>query len=379
MYKFYNNNFIIFIIFSIYLFQCYGLENNVENDDSPLLNLVQNDLLSKNSINRDFLVRSLSDNDENKYLRKRQAEKKDLKDIKKTAIKTKSKTKLQKKTTRRLHPQPPKSSSDKPQKEKSSKLKTITRKTLPKATPTKKTTAKKTTTEKITPRTAQTEKTTILQTSTKKHSPTSSSESGTMSMTTTKPSCGSACHTTSRELFSEKNETSSQKPNTTENVSNSTSTTTTAITTISDKYAEQKSKLIQEINEARKIYHAQELIVDSELATTAQKLANESAEREQDVQNTDSNLGLLTYYSDIEDSDFGLSQWIAGSYNYNCDKLEDNPDWCDDFTQLIWASSKKIGCGISKSVENVIVVACLLYPKGNIKGEYQNNVFKKDN
>uniref|UniRef100_A0A0N5BHQ4 SCP domain-containing protein n=1 Tax=Strongyloides papillosus TaxID=174720 RepID=A0A0N5BHQ4_STREA len=417
---FYCNHYITFFILSILFFQYHTLENNVEKEDSALFKLIQNDLSSKNTINHDSLIHSVSENNENKYIRKRQTNGKEGQKKQKSATKAKSKTKLQDKKSPRPHPQPPRpvtskrpttnSPSGKRQKKKPSKGITTTRKTASRTTQTKKNPKKQTTTGKITPKTTQTKKNITKQATTIKSSPTPPSKSEPSSITTTNASCGSECQSTPKIVPPKINETSSQKPistptietsstsaSTSEFTPTSQSTTTSAIensstsastsesmstsqsttTPYPDKYAEQKANLIKDINEAREAFQAQKLIFDPELANTAQKLANESAEGEQDVRNTNDTLGLLTYYSDIEDSEFGLSQWIAGSYTFNFDKPEENPDWCDDFSQLVWASSERIGCGISKSVDNIMVVACLFSPKGNIKGKYRENVHKK--
>uniref|UniRef100_A0A0K0FJ78 SCP domain-containing protein n=1 Tax=Strongyloides venezuelensis TaxID=75913 RepID=A0A0K0FJ78_STRVS len=46
-----------------------------------------------------------------------------------------------------------------------------------------------------------------------------------------------------------------------------------------------------------------------------------------------------------------------------------------DFTQLIWRSTKKIGCGISyKAKTKEVIILCLLSPKVNIEGKFNENI-----
>uniref|UniRef100_A0A0K0FW81 SCP domain-containing protein n=1 Tax=Strongyloides venezuelensis TaxID=75913 RepID=A0A0K0FW81_STRVS len=48
----------------------------------------------------------------------------------------------------------------------------------------------------------------------------------------------------------------------------------------------------------------------------------------------------------------------------------------DRFTQLVWRSSTSIGIGIIRK-RNLVYLALLFYPKGNIRGQYEINVLKK--
>uniref|UniRef100_A0A0K0F286 CAP domain-containing protein (inferred by orthology to a zebrafish protein) n=1 Tax=Strongyloides venezuelensis TaxID=75913 RepID=A0A0K0F286_STRVS len=48
----------------------------------------------------------------------------------------------------------------------------------------------------------------------------------------------------------------------------------------------------------------------------------------------------------------------------------------DRFTQLVWRSSTSIGIGIIRK-RNLVYIALLFYPKGNIRGQYEINVLKK--
>ena len=57
-----------------------------------------------------------------------------------------------------------------------------------------------------------------------------------------------------------------------------------------------------------------------------------------------------------------------------------NPGWNYDaghFTQVVWKSTKYLGCGVSCTSSNMCYVCCNYYPSGNYYGEFANNVFDK--
>uniref|UniRef100_A0A0N5CBN2 SCP domain-containing protein n=1 Tax=Strongyloides papillosus TaxID=174720 RepID=A0A0N5CBN2_STREA len=147
----------------------------------------------------------------------------------------------------------------------------------------------------------------------------------------------------------------------------------------SDIYANEKDALINEINFARQLHRAGEVTVNDELAKKAQELTDESALKRQFVPFKNDTVGLLTYQNREEyNEDFGFSRWTAGADTFDFRKPENNLHHYSSFTQLVWAESKNIGCGISKNERNEIFVACLFYPKGNIPGKYSQNVHEKD-
>ena len=47
----------------------------------------------------------------------------------------------------------------------------------------------------------------------------------------------------------------------------------------------------------------------------------------------------------------------------------------DSFTQMIWQSTQKFGCGKARSRSGKVVVVAYYEPKGNIKGLFHENVF----
>uniref|UniRef100_A0A0N5BHQ8 SCP domain-containing protein n=1 Tax=Strongyloides papillosus TaxID=174720 RepID=A0A0N5BHQ8_STREA len=425
MYIFNSNYYITFIILLILFFQYHALESNVENDNSALLNFAQNDLSSKNFINQDSLIHSIS---ENKYLRKRQVGVKQ--EQKKSVLKKKTKQKPLSKTTFPPRPPPKKPSGRRtvPPKNKRPAPKTTTGKTTTKKSITKKpstsrppkrltktsyrpvtrtlsriTTKKPVIPAKKTPKptkrpaetTKKHEKTTNklppTQTTTKK-SPrpvktitlTQKSKSTTTTNTslTSKPASPATNTETSSTSASTSPISTTNPSTTTETLSTSSPTSSISTTILStttqnfDIYAFEKETLIKDINFARELHQADELTLDSELAKKAQNLTDESAQKGMFVPFENDTVGLLTYHikKEEDNEDFGFSQWFSGSISFNFKNPENNLHHHSSFTQLVWAESKNIGCGISKNNKHGIFVACLFYPKGNIKGKYSDNV-----
>uniref|UniRef100_A0A0N5BQW2 SCP domain-containing protein n=1 Tax=Strongyloides papillosus TaxID=174720 RepID=A0A0N5BQW2_STREA len=340
MHILYNSYYIKFVILFISFSKYYTLGSNVENFKSPSIDLVQNDLSSKNFINQDSLVHSISGNNEIKYLIKRQADGKIGQNKQKIAAKTKSKTKFPPKK-----PLPSKPKPQKPQVMKTTNVRTTK----------KPTTAKKP-----------------------------------LSKTTIKPSF----RTTTKKRLTPTKKTTLNK--TTQETTRSTSTVTTTrkrrpkpkTTPKPDKYAHLKSKvsslyiftnilqILNEINDLRLKHQAQNLTVDPVLAKKAQYHAEKYAAQSIVPFYEDNSIKTLIYTTRIGDAFNPMSLWTGGSIFVDFEK----PDQFEidiPFTQLIWVSTTSIGCGISEDKSrSEILTVCLFYPKGNIPGQYSKNIFK---
>jgi hypothetical protein len=78
-----------------------------------------------------------------------------------------------------------------------------------------------------------------------------------------------------------------------------------------------------------------------------------------------------------------IEKWYYEIQSYNFQTFESKDEnYVNNFTQLIWNSSKKVGFGLSISKEknpdnNLYFMTIVAYysPLGNIAGEYLNNVF----
>ena len=78
----------------------------------------------------------------------------------------------------------------------------------------------------------------------------------------------------------------------------------------------------------------------------------------------DFSLAVTTWYSESSSYNFDSNIGIKGTYN---------------FTQMIWKSTKKMGCGIGQRNDENYIIVCFYYPRGNIDEQYLNNVFIGNN
>uniref|UniRef100_A0A0N5BL44 SCP domain-containing protein n=1 Tax=Strongyloides papillosus TaxID=174720 RepID=A0A0N5BL44_STREA len=349
---YHSNYYITIIILSILFLQYQALENNVRRGNSVSLDLIQNDLSSNNFINQDSLVHSIIGNIENKNLKKRQVDNKREQTKQKSAAMTKSKTSVQGKRPSKLKPpssklKPP-ASKPKPPTSKPPVSRPTTRKPSNVKRTTRKTTAKVTTARKPLP-TRKIKPTTKASSRTITKKPVTSTKKSTPSKTTPKITTSTSTVTTTRNRI--------------------TKATTTPNPNDFDKL---KSKLISDINTLRLKHQAKELTVNSTLTDLAQRLADNP----RDVNNVPDrdSVGLMEAFTEIGIYEDPLLIWTSDLENINYKKLDEElvPE---RFGQLVWISTTDIGCGISRSdEENVVITLCLFYPKGNIPGEYRENV-----
>ena len=78
------------------------------------------------------------------------------------------------------------------------------------------------------------------------------------------------------------------------------------------------------------------------------------------------NISLVTtiWYNESLNYDFSLNRGIKGK---------------DNFTQMVWKETKKMGCGIGVRNDESYKIVCFYYPRGNIDGKYNENVFIGNN
>uniref|UniRef100_A0A0K0FJ61 SCP domain-containing protein n=1 Tax=Strongyloides venezuelensis TaxID=75913 RepID=A0A0K0FJ61_STRVS len=142
-----------------------------------------------------------------------------------------------------------------------------------------------------------------------------------------------------------------------------------------DEFADLKSQLIKDINDLRSKHRAPALNFDQALANRAQKFADEAKDKSK--HNIDEgNDASIIYLAKSKEDYKPLSYWTSGSENLEYEEL-DQLLTLKEFTQLIWIKTTKIGCGISKfDNRGSLITICLLSPKGNIQGQYRENVLR---
>uniref|UniRef100_A0A0K0FJ93 SCP domain-containing protein n=1 Tax=Strongyloides venezuelensis TaxID=75913 RepID=A0A0K0FJ93_STRVS len=156
-------------------------------------------------------------------------------------------------------------------------------------------------------------------------------------------------------------------------------------TTKSKELEQWKFNLYEQINNLRWVYQAKELKVNETLAELAQDLTDRFVYRsfrnlEVELKNIQSkkkiSFGVLFYYVKASDKYKPFSKWTLGAPFIDLRYPERFPSG-GDFTLLIWSSSTQIGCGISKNYsKSTIVTICLISPKGNIKGQFAQNIHR---
>uniref|UniRef100_A0A0K0FJ97 SCP domain-containing protein n=1 Tax=Strongyloides venezuelensis TaxID=75913 RepID=A0A0K0FJ97_STRVS len=317
---------LIFILCKLF-FQNQALEDNArsEDKDSPSLALIQNDESLRNFVKRDAINSPITEIKETENIEKR-GTKKSKKSKRKVVKKKKSKKSIKKKPSKNKTKKPLKKKTKK-SKSKKNKIKSSTKKKPPSKKPKK--TAKK---RRTTKRRRTTKSTTTTSTTT--------------TFTTT-------------------------------------TTTSTTTTTKPDEFSKLKSLLYLTIDNLRTEYRAKKLKVNETLAELAQnftdRFVNQSLTNlEVELKNIELtkniSIGAVFYYVKASEEYKPLSKWTLGAPFIDYRYPERFPSG-GDFTLLIWSSSTHVGCGISKnSLQSTIATICLIYPKGNIKGQFAENI-----
>lgn len=145
--------------------------------------------------------------------------------------------------------------------------------------------------------------------------------------------------------------------------------------------------LLNEHNKYRKKHGVPNLQIDNELISAATKYA-ESLARNRDnnylqpsgVYQGDEKLGENLFQCNnkackMENYTQPLDIWYKEISQYNFDTNEGEKG-TSNFTQMVWKSTKKMGCGVGQKTENSYKVVCYYLPRGNIPEKYKSNVLK---
>lgn len=143
-----------------------------------------------------------------------------------------------------------------------------------------------------------------------------------------------------------------------------------------------KNEFLIEINEYRTKHKSNPLSWSTDLAGKAQLKADELIEAESIKTTSSDDYGesLAMYVVESEDGqddgvtgDMVARMWYneKDSYNFELPGFINN---AQHFSQLIWASSEKIGIAHQNTPEGRSIIVALYTPRGNKEGDFQTNV-----
>uniref|UniRef100_A0A0K0EDY7 SCP domain-containing protein n=1 Tax=Strongyloides stercoralis TaxID=6248 RepID=A0A0K0EDY7_STRER len=142
-----------------------------------------------------------------------------------------------------------------------------------------------------------------------------------------------------------------------------------------NNFLELKLRMLKESNQYRKYHKAGPLVEDPYLTQLAQAYAEKIARLGRLVHDSDRRFGENLGYSTVQIAYIIVKQWYDEVKFY---KFGNNypTSGAGHFSQLVWVSSSKVGCGVATSGSEVYVV-CKYSPKGNISPLYGKNVLPR--
>uniref|UniRef100_A0A0N5CAZ4 SCP domain-containing protein n=1 Tax=Strongyloides papillosus TaxID=174720 RepID=A0A0N5CAZ4_STREA len=140
-----------------------------------------------------------------------------------------------------------------------------------------------------------------------------------------------------------------------------------------DKYIKMKYKLYRDINNLRIKYHVKPLIVNMTLSIELQKFALRYAKNDKDLEPRLPAPDEIYYFCPSNEEYDPIGYWSTDKDLLTKEYIE--MGILDlFFSKLIWKSSTHIGCGVYGSKFGIVTL-CKITPRGNIKGQYDENVF----
>lgn len=128
-------------------------------------------------------------------------------------------------------------------------------------------------------------------------------------------------------------------------------------------------------NDYRQKHGAPPLVMDERLNNLAQNWANRMAATGQFQHRPNNKFGEnLAYYENVKvDGRTPVQGWYdeIEFYDYNRPVFSEKTG---HFTQLVWKSTRKVGCGVAQARGGRVYVACNYDPFGNMKGQFRQNV-----
>uniref|UniRef100_A0A0K0F287 CAP domain-containing protein (inferred by orthology to a zebrafish protein) n=1 Tax=Strongyloides venezuelensis TaxID=75913 RepID=A0A0K0F287_STRVS len=136
-----------------------------------------------------------------------------------------------------------------------------------------------------------------------------------------------------------------------------------------------KQKIVEHINLLRLVHGACPLEESRKLDKLAQDYSQYRINRKLFSKSLINNCGISKLFLLYSELTGAVSTLYNDRYFYSF-RLNAGKGIADGFTQLVWKSTKSIGIGIARSDDHFSIVL-LFYPKGNIWGQYGENVLKK--
>lgn len=129
-------------------------------------------------------------------------------------------------------------------------------------------------------------------------------------------------------------------------------------------------------NSYRAAHHVQPLTYSGELQRAAQELANECLG---EIKSTGQNMMIMYGGTTETDQDIlasAVTTWYntIPNYNFNNPKFYEKAGLA---TQVLWKSTRQVGCAIGMCRESKRVIVCKYNPPGNIFGQFGENVLPK--
>uniref|UniRef100_A0A0N5B1Z5 SCP domain-containing protein n=1 Tax=Strongyloides papillosus TaxID=174720 RepID=A0A0N5B1Z5_STREA len=139
-----------------------------------------------------------------------------------------------------------------------------------------------------------------------------------------------------------------------------------------------KKRALLEINMYRLKHKANILQMTPQMTELAQDLADQYlVKRKMNVKKYE-NFGILYKEVRLTAATTVVRDWYDTRDKYSFFLNKPSSEVANNFTQLTWRATKYFGISVQPDDDNLIIV-CVFYPKGNIKGEYGRNVHKWTN
>ena len=163
-------------------------------------------------------------------------------------------------------------------------------------------------------------------------------------------------------------------------------TEVSSVSVIGNLYEE----VLNEHNNLRSKHKVSPLNLNTRLSNLAQKHANflfqlynkgkKNIENIEDVFYEGEKCGINVYIGNVVEGKEIMNSWYNQKKEYDF-KNQKNCNYSDvkNFTQLIWKNTRDLGFGYVNCNNNEKMIFVTLYfPRGNIEGEYKNNVFDEE-